>query len=192
MSLNHMSLWQIELLPWYAFLIVWLVASLWVKSSKLIEPLESRLTHGILFAAGFFLLFSRSMDFGLLKTRFVPQLHWVQLTGVALTFAGTGLAIWARLILGENWSARVTRKVGHELIQTGPYALVRHPIYSGLLLAVIGTALFVGELRALLAIPIVLAGQTVKARREEQFMLAEFGETYEQYRRQTGFLIPGI
>jgi protein-S-isoprenylcysteine O-methyltransferase Ste14 len=190
MHLSNLTLWQVELWPWYAFVVVWLVASLWVKSSKITEPLESRLAHGALFAGGFYLLFSRSLEFGLLKLRFVPPLHWVQITGVVLTFAGSALAIWARLILGESWSARVTRKVGHELIRTGPYAFVRHPIYSGLLLAVIGTALVVGEARALLAIPIVLAGQAVKARREEQFMLQEFGEGYEQYRRETGFLLP--
>jgi protein-S-isoprenylcysteine O-methyltransferase Ste14 len=191
MNLQHMSLWQIELLPWYAFLLVWAVAALWVKSAKVAEPLSTRLAYGSLMAMGFFLLFSHRAEISVLKSRFVGTAHWIELTGVALTFAGAALGIWARLILGENWSAQVTRKVGHELTKSGPYAFVRHPIYSGLLLAVIGTAIVVGEWRGIVAIPLVLASESVKARREEQFMLEEFGDAYVQYRNQTGFLIPG-
>jgi protein-S-isoprenylcysteine O-methyltransferase Ste14 len=85
----------------------------------------------------------------------------------------------------------VTRKIDHQLVKSGPYAFVRHPIYSGLLLATIGTAIFVGEWRGVLAIPLILASESIKARREEQFMAAEFGDDYEEYRRETGFLIPG-
>jgi protein-S-isoprenylcysteine O-methyltransferase Ste14 len=192
MRLANLTLWQIELLPWYAFLIVWLVAGFWVKSSKVTEPVEQRLVHGILFIVGFFLLFSRSFQFGVLNARFVPPLHSLQVTGVALTCAGATLAIWARLILGENWSARVTRKIGHELIRTGPYAYVRHPVYSGLSLAVAGTALFIGEWRGLVALVLVLVAESLKAKREEQFMLAEFGENYQQYQQETGFLIPRL
>jgi protein-S-isoprenylcysteine O-methyltransferase Ste14 len=192
MNVANITVWQIELLPWYAFLMVWLVASIWVKSSKVTEPLESRLVHGILFTAGFFLLFSRSMEFGPLHARFIPPLHWLQVTGIVLTCAGVALAIWARLILGENWSARVVRKVGHELIRAGPYAYVRHPIYSGLSLAVAGTALFIGEWRGLVALVLVLVAESLKAKREEQFMLAEFGESYRQYQQRTGFLVPGL
>jgi protein-S-isoprenylcysteine O-methyltransferase Ste14 len=192
MRFDNLTLWQIELLPWYAFLIVWLVASIQVKASKVTEPLESRVVHGVLFTLGFYLLFARSFHYGILDARFVPPLHWLQVVGIVLTCAGVGLAIWARLILGENWSARVVRKVGHELIRTGPYAYVRHPIYSGLSLAVAGTALVVGEWRGLVALLLILVAESVKAKREEQFMLAEFGETYRQYQQETGFLIPGF
>ena len=190
MNIPHLTLWQIELLPWYAFLIVWLVLSLWVKAAKETEPLESRIVHGALFTVGFFLLFSRSFHFGVLQARFVPSSYWAQAAGIALTCAGAGLAIWARIVLGENWSARVSKKVAHELMRTGPYAFVRHPIYSGLLLAAAGTALFVGEWRGLVALALVLIAERVKARREEQFMLAEFGDSYRQYRQETGFLLP--
>jgi protein-S-isoprenylcysteine O-methyltransferase Ste14 len=192
MRLVNLTLWQIELLPWYAFLGVWLLASMRVKASKVTEPLEWRLLHGLLFTAGFYLLFARSFHYGILEARFVPQLHWLQVTGIALTCAGVALAIWARLILGKNWSARVTRKVGHELIRTGPYAYVRHPIYLGLSLAVAGTALVIGERKGLVALLLILVAESVKAKREEQFMLAEFGESYRQYRQQTGFLVPGF
>lgn len=192
MNWHHLTLWQIELIPWYLFVIVWIVAGLWVKTTKTSEPLSSRLAYGSLMAAGFYLLFSHQLRFGLLGTRFISDAHWVLMAAIVLTFAGVGLSIWARLILGENWSARVTRKVDHELIRSGPYAFVRHPIYSGLLLATIGTAIFVGEYRGLIAVPLVLLSESIKARREEQFMIEEFGETYQAYREQTWFIVPGF
>ena len=160
-----------------------------MKASKITEPIQKRLVH---VTAGFYLLFARSHHYGVLDARFVQPMHAVQIAGIALTSAGVALAIWARLILGANWSGRVTRKVDHQLIRTGPYAYVRHPIYTGLLLATAGTALFIGEWRCLIALVWVLAGETFKAKREEQFMLAEFGESYRQYQQQTGFLIPGV
>jgi protein-S-isoprenylcysteine O-methyltransferase Ste14 len=191
MNLLHISAWQIELLPWYAFLVVWAVAALWAKSVKVAEPASARLLYTMVMGTGFFLLFSRRADVWVLKQRFITDAPWVGTAGIVLTFAGAALAIWARIILGENWSAKVTRKVGHELVRSGPYRVVRHPIYSGLLLAVIGTALVVGEWRGVLAIPFVLGSESLKARREEEFMLAEFGDAYRQYRGETGFLIPG-
>jgi protein-S-isoprenylcysteine O-methyltransferase Ste14 len=191
MSLRHMTIWQVELLPWYGFVAVWVVAALWVKTTKQAEPVSSRLAYGSLMAAGFYLLFSERVALGVLGQRFVTKSDWIALLGIVLTFAGVGLSIWARIILGKNWSGKVTRKVDHQLIRSGPYALVRHPIYSGLLLAAIGTATVVGEWRAVLGIPLILASESIKARREEQFMSAEFGDAYEEYRRETGFLIPG-
>jgi len=192
MNLHHLTMWQIELIPWYLFVIVWIVAGLWVKSTKAAEPLSSRLAYGSLMAVGFYLLFSRRPAVGLLGARFITNAHWISVAAIVLTFAGVGLSIWARLILGENWSAKVTRKVDHELIRSGPYAFVRHPIYSGLLLATIGTAIFVGEYRGLIAVPLVLLSESIKARREEQFMIEEFGQTYQEYREQTWFIVPGF
>lgn len=191
MNSHHLTLWQIELIPWYVFVLVWIVASLWVKTTKAAEPLLSRLAYGSLMSVGFYLLFSHRPLLRLLEIRFIADARWVSIAGIGLTFAGVALSIWARLILGENWSAKVTRKVDHELVRSGPYAFVRHPIYSGLLLATVGTAIFVGEYRGLLAVPLVLLSENIKARREEQFMLAEFGDAYAQYRDETGFLIPG-
>ena len=191
MSFEHMTVWQIELLPWYAFVAVWVVAAFWVKATKQAEPLSSRFGYGLLMAAGFYLLFSERLPLGVLAGRFVGKSDWIATVGIALTFAGVGLSIWARIILGRNWSGKVTRKVDHQLIRSGPYAFVRHPIYSGLLLAAIGTATVVGEWRAVLGIALILASESIKARREEQFMSAEFGDSYEEYRRGTWFLIPG-
>ena len=192
MTLHHMTLWQVVLFPWYVLVLVWLIAALWVKSTKVTEPLASRLAYSSIMAAGFYLLFSHSLWLGFLNTRFVGPTPWIALVGVVLTYAGVGLSIWARMILGENWSAQVTKKVGHELIRTGPYGFVRHPIYTGLLLATIGTALVLGEWRGIIAMPLVLIAESIKARREERFMIEEFGASYEIYRQQTWFIVPGF
>src|SRR5262249_46393542 len=121
MSFPHMTVWQIELLPWYAFLAVWVVAAFWVKTTKQAEPLSSRLGYGLLMTAGFYLLFSERLARGVLGERFVTNAQWIAILGIALTFAGVGLSIWARVMLGENWSGKITRKVGHQLIKSGPY-----------------------------------------------------------------------
>lgn len=190
MNFGHLTLWQIELLPWYAFLIAWGIGLLWVKPVKAAEPIAARLLTGIVALAAFVLLFNQSWPLGVLRRQIWPVTPTQQWIGIALTYAGMVLAIWARIILGANWSARVTLKVGHELIRSGPYAYVRHPIYSGLLLAMIGTALVIGEWRGLLPILLVAVAHHLKARREEQLLTQEFGDQYLEYRRNTGGLVP--
>jgi protein-S-isoprenylcysteine O-methyltransferase Ste14 len=97
-----------------------------------------------------------------------------------------------RALLGSNWSATVTVKQHHELIRRGPYAIVRHPIYSGFLLGVLGTALALGEVRGLVALALAFAGWYLKARNEEQFLVEQFGDAYVGYRRNVKQLIPFV
>ena len=111
--------------------------------------------------------------------------------GTAVVAAGFGLAIWARLHLGRNWSSHVVVKEGHALIRTGPYRLIRHPIYTGLLLAIAGTALAIGEWRGVFGFVFALLGILVRVRAEETRMSATFPE-YERYRRETYALLPGV
>jgi len=190
--MHQLTLWQANLCAWYAFLIVWGVAALKHKADKTVEPVGNRLLYGTYLVCGFLLLFSRSLPLGPLRQRFAPHLTWLELAGVALTYVGAAIAIWARFILADNWSGRITVKVGHQLIRTGPYAYVRHPIYTGILLSGIGTALVVGQWRAVAAIPLIAIAFTMKAKREEAYMTAEFGEGYAQYRQSTGFLLPRL
>lgn len=128
----------------------------------------------------------------MLNLRVLPRGQAFEVAGAILTCAGVLLAIWARALLGRNWSASVAVKQGHRLISAGPYRLVRHPIYSSLLLAVLGTALVVGKLRALAAFACIAFTYCVKSRLEERFMMREFGSQYEEYRRHTRALVPFI
>src|SRR5208283_4084941 len=118
----------------------------------------------------FMLLYSDRLGIGPLGLRFVPESTFVRDFGIFLTFVGVGVAIWVRYSLGQYWSGRVTLKEDHQLIRGGPYAYVRHPIYSGLLLAMAGTALVVGEWRALVGVLLGVFELSRKAAKEEALL----------------------
>ena len=125
-----------------------------------------------------------------LGTRFLPDTMIVYWLGLLMVVAGLAFAVWARMHLGRNWSGTVTVKENHELIRSGPYAIVRHPIYTGLLLAILGTAIVLGEWRGLLAFCFFTITFLLKLRREERFMEESFPDTYPSYRAQVPALIP--
>jgi protein-S-isoprenylcysteine O-methyltransferase Ste14 len=112
--------------------------------------------------------------------------------GTLLTWMGVAIAIWARVHIGQYWSGLITLKEDHKLIQTGPYSYVRHPIYTGLLLATVGTALAQRKWQGLLAVAIILVAHIRKARKEEALMTSQFGDIYQEYRRNSGFLLPRL
>src|ERR1700675_3215168 len=137
---------------WISGLVVWVVGALTTKLTARSRSISSRLFQALFFVLAFLLLFKDTLGFGPLASRFVPRSAAVDYTGLITTVAGVALAIWARLQLGRNWSGTVTVKQDHELIRTGPYAMVRHPIYAGTLLAILGTAIAIGEIRGLVAV----------------------------------------
>jgi len=110
--------------------------------------------------------------------------------GSILTWMGIGLAIWARYHLAEYWSARITIKEDHQLIRTGPYARLRHPIYSGIILAAIGSAVVIDEWRCVLGVCLVVTGYCIKARKEEVMLTQQFGEAFREHQTHAGFLMP--
>ena len=177
---------------WIVVGIVWLAGAARTKRTAQAQSLGSRLLHTLLAAAAFALVFNPSLSVGPLAWRFVPNSAVIAYTGLALTVAGTVFAIWARVFLGRNWSSFVTIKEEHQMIQSGPYALVRHPIYSGFLLGLLGTALASGEVRALVALPIAFLAWWTKSRLEEKFMEQRFGDEYAAYRRRVKALIPFV
>jgi len=177
---------------WIAVGIVWLVGAARTKRTAQAQTFGSRLMHLSLAGAAFVLLFNPSLAVGPLAWRFVPDSAAIAYAGLALTIAGTGFAIWARAFLGRNWSAIVTIKQDHQMIQSGPYAVVRHPIYSGFLLALFGTALALGEVRGLLGFGLALLSWWFKSRLEENFMQQRFGGEYAAYKRRVKALIPFV
>jgi protein-S-isoprenylcysteine O-methyltransferase Ste14 len=172
--------------------IYWVYTSIAVKPVARREPPISRALRVAVMLVASWLLFSSHASVGLLAYPFVPASPWIGWTGFALTAAGCGFAAWGRAFLGTNWSAAVTLKQHHELVRTGPYAVVRHPMYAGLLLAVFGVALEVRELRALVAVAIAFVVWLQKIRREEQFLLHQFAGDYVRYSRSVKRLIPFI
>src|SRR5512146_3153090 len=175
---------------WIAWLLYWWALSFNVKAAAKREPLLSRLLHlGPLLAAGLLLALPR-IPLPLLGLRFVPPAPWTHWVGTALTAAGLLLTVWARRHIGRNWSAIVTIKEGHEFIASGPYAFVRHPIYTGLLFAFAGCALALGECRGLLAIGVVAWAFWRKLRLEERWMQQHFGAAYQDYCRRVAALLP--
>lgn len=190
-----MLLTQYQCLPalayvWAIFGIYWFASGLRTKSAKTKEfPFWRVLRLCILFLT-FALLFARWMRIGFLGARFIPVKPVLFQVGFFAAIAGITLALWARLHLGRNWSDKVVLKVNHELIRSGPYTYFRHPIYSGVLLGVAGTAFVVGEWRGVLAFVLLLMNYSIKARKEEQILAAQFGEAFVQHQKQAGFLLP--
>jgi protein-S-isoprenylcysteine O-methyltransferase Ste14 len=179
-------------LPWLTFLIYWIVKASKTRQTQRKESFASRYLVMMVLVFGYVFIFSPSTRTGPLGRRFVPNGLGIVIAGVAGTWLGVGLAIWARYHLAENWSSRVTIKQDHELIRTGPYARLRHPIYSGLLLATAGSALAIGEWRCVVGLFLVLAAYSIKAKREEAMLTEQFGEAFQEHRKHTGFLLPRL
>jgi protein-S-isoprenylcysteine O-methyltransferase Ste14 len=179
---------------WLAWLVFWWAMSSRVKATERRESVGSRLSYTVPLVLGFALLWSRNPDIPAADARFLPAEDW-QIwgdAGAALTLAGLLFAAWARLHLGKNWSGVITIKEGHELVENGPYSVVRHPIYTGLLLAALGQAVAEGEWFRLVAVGIIFGAFWRKLRIEERWMRRQFGSAYETYTQRVSALIPFI
>ena len=177
---------------WAAFGGYWLVAARGGEVEHTAESPFYRPVRLAILVITFTLLFSRRLAFGFLGRQLMPRLVVVACVGFALTLTGLALAMWARTHLGRYWSDKVVLKVNHQLVQDGPYAYMRHPIYSGVLLGVAGTALVVDEWRGALAFLVLLANYWIKAVQEEKILSAGFGEQFANHKRRAGFLFPRL
>lgn len=175
---------------WIAWVVYWTWVSRHVKRSERREGLGSRLLHvlPLLFAA--WLLWGIRVPLALLNQRVFPWAPWEFWLAALITALGLLFTVWARVHIGRNWSGVVTIKEGHELVDSGPYALVRHPIYTGLLVAFIGSALARGDWRAVLAVLVAWAALWRKLRLEERWLTERFGEQYVAYCRRVPALVP--
>lgn len=175
---------------------IWcLIAIYWEKAAKTAseassqESRGSRGLHVVLTSASQLLLFFRVPG---LNGNWLPVSPIFVFAGLAIEMGGLVLAIWARRVLGKHWSGKITIKVDHELVRAGPYEYVRHPIYTGLLMLYLGAAIVSGQFHALLGFTLVLIAYVRKIHLEEANLMRAFADKYEEYRRQTRALLPGI
>lgn len=177
---------------WIAFFVYWQIKAANTKTTQRLEPAVSRILRSLLFLVAIALLAFTSIP--------VPWLYfplWAQgllafWLGAAVLVAGLLFAVWAREHLGRNWSRSVTIKEGHELIRTGPYAVVRHPIYTGILAGFVGTGIAVAQVRGVIVLVLVSVALWLKLRMEEEWMRAQFGQTYAAYAQETKALVPFV
>jgi len=177
---------------WLAWLVYWLAAARAAKNDQRRESRASRAMHVIPLAVGFALLTFPRVFGPWLDGRFLPPTWAGYWAGVALLAAGLAFAAWARQHLAGNWSATVTLKHDHELIRSGPYRWVRHPIYTGILLAVLGTAIALGEWRGLVALAVVTAALWRKIGIEERWLRELFQDQHARYCAEVPALIPSV
>lgn len=175
---------------WLAWLGYWIVAAQNTKATRRRESLVTRLPTVVLTVLAAALLAFRDQPLHWLEERFLPPTMMAYWLGLLMIAAGLAFAVWARATLGRNWSNTVTVKQDHELIRTGPYRYVRHPIYSGMLFAILGTAIAFGEWRGLLAFALLTGSLLLKLRMEERFMRESFPDEYPRYRAEVPALIP--
>ena len=176
-------------LLWMVWLLYWAISARDVKRTRWRESLGSQAVHRVPLVLCLILLIVPLRLPAILTERVLPAGPLFPIVGAVMVPVGLGLAVWARQHLGQNWSATVTLREGHALVRTGPYRRLRHPIYAGILVAMAGTAMAIGEWRG--AVAVALAAFIRKSRREEERMRTVFPE-YEQYRRETAALIPFV
>ena len=177
---------------WVGFGLYWIIAAKDSRKAGTHEPAFHRVLRWAILVITFTLLFWRQLDWGVLGRRIWPEMPMVAGAGFLATLLGLGVAIWARIHLGELWSDKVVLKVDHQLIRTGPYAHMRHPIYSGVLLGVLGTAVVLGETRGLLAFLVLLTNYAIKAWREDKLLSRSFPEEFRTHTQHAGFLLPKL
>lgn len=182
--------------PFYTSLALWIIFTLyWSAAAKNAAPTAraespaSRQLHVIAVNAALVLLY---LPVPALQGRFLPDGPLTAPIGLAIQLAGLLLAVWSRRHLGRNWSGAITAVVDHQLIRSGPYRVIRHPIYTALLGMYLGAAIVVGQFHALLALAIAIIAYWRKIRLEERNLRDIFGPTYDEYCRESWALLPPL
>jgi protein-S-isoprenylcysteine O-methyltransferase Ste14 len=177
------ALWLVWLAGW------WLGA---LKSARTVRRQSpgSQLSYSIFVWTGAALLFFNAVRGGIFSAALYSPTGIVAWTGVVLVALGLSYAVWARLHLGRMWSAVVTLKEEHQIVKTGPYLITRHPIYTGMLLSMVGTVLVRDTVAALIGCAFIATGFVLKLREEERMLIKHFGDDYRVYRQEVPALVP--
>jgi protein-S-isoprenylcysteine O-methyltransferase Ste14 len=184
--------WAIISLCWVVFWIYWSFATPARRPSKRrIARTFTALNTGLLYLGLVLILSGRSVP-GLAGSPVVPQAVPIHILGTVFAIAGILFAIWSRQSLRDNWSGVIAIREGQQFVHDGPYRIVRHPIYAGMLLALLGTTLVASTAGSLVGFVLAMLSLWQKAAVEERFLISEFGEQYADYRHTVKFLIPFI
>jgi protein-S-isoprenylcysteine O-methyltransferase Ste14 len=181
---------EIEGKAWAIWALWWLAMAFFSKSTKRRENVMQRLEHLLPAFLGFLLIFREGFGGAWLARPIFEAGPAVLLICVVVTILGLLFAVWARLTLGSNWSGTITIKTNHQLIRRGPYRWIRHPIYTGMLAALLAVAITQGLLSGAVGFALVFFALYRKARREELFLSQEFGEAFAEHRQHTGMFLP--
>jgi protein-S-isoprenylcysteine O-methyltransferase Ste14 len=177
---------------WIAFMLYWRIKAANTKATQRLEPAGSRIVRALVFLAVIVLLAWPHIPLAWLYRPIWAEGLGAFWLGAIVTAVGLLFAVWAREHLGTNWSRSVTIKQDHQLIVSGPYALVRHPIYTGILAGFIGMAIAIGQVRGVIAFVLVFLVLWYKLRMEERWMRDQFGAHYEAYSRRVAALVPFV
>jgi len=177
---------------WLAWVLSWVLAARWSGATVVRQSRRDRLLHGVFMWAGSLLLFFPPAAIGPLGTPIFTSSASLAWAAVALALLGLGWTWWARIHLGRLWSSSVTLKADHALVRSGPYRITRHPIYTGLLIAFVATALLRDNAAGALGLVLLSFGLRLKVGQGEQLLSQHFGAAYLQYRAQVSALLPGI
>jgi protein-S-isoprenylcysteine O-methyltransferase Ste14 len=181
----------VAMVVWFAWALSWFIAALWYARVAERVDFISQLPYRVITIMGgvmIFGIYTHSYRGPLRLWVLGDDASWAM---VGLVAAGFLFTWWARIHLGALWSGTITRKEGHHVVDTGPYAFVRHPIYTGILLAAFATAAQRGTAVAIAGAFVMTLGFWIKARLEEKFLRTELGaEAYDSYRRRVPMLVP--
>jgi protein-S-isoprenylcysteine O-methyltransferase Ste14 len=186
----HMLVGRLIVMLWVAFWISWIAAALWADRTERNAGFAAEAPYRAVLILGTLLFLVPAHGYHGWMRFWRPGLGlaWLCLVLMVIGFA---FAWWARIHLGRLWSGRITRKSGHRIVESGPYALVRHPIYTGLLLAVLATMVVKGTLPGIAGAVLILVSVVMKAKLEETFLRGELGEAaYDDYRSRVPMLVP--
>jgi len=175
---------------WIVWWALWMAAAVWSDRAAKSPPLRSHILYRLFPVLGGALLLGRfGGPAGLLRLWRTPEvISWAM---VAVAITGFAFTWWARLHLGRLWSSSVSRKADHRIVDTGPYGIVRHPIYTGIIIASVATAALRATAAAWIGVALLTIGWYVKARLEERFLREQLGpENYDAYARRVPMLIP--
>ena len=177
---------------WGALIVYWFISGINSKKTASQESFGKRFVFYWLPLLVAMYLLGPGKWFGhtLIRENFGPHTNLVGIIGLLFCIVGASIACWSRYLLGKNWSVSVQKKEDHELISKGPYSIVRHPIYTGLILLFFGNAIIVGDYRGLLAVVIVSISFWLKLMKEEKWLEEVFGSKYMEYKSKTKALIP--